>query len=232
MASLEEGNHQLRQEIEKLQERHRAISAAVPSEKTPWNVVVEYFRFFRFGYRKPSPTRELSKDMQPSAQLNFLRATMAPDVVFNAGHGLKSIMTNWEYFTLWFQDVEIELNGLVKSGMGSFVASITTSFTITERSLNQIFPSLIKCRDSEGSPLGPKLLGQRIVMRGSTRFDWDSSYGRVVSVISESDMLTPMLNILGCLEDVSQVFERSLISLTSNYGQTYEQRSLEKYPYH
>ncbi|CAI5718120.1 unnamed protein product [Peronospora destructor] len=210
-ASLEEGNHKLRREIEQLQERHRAISAAVPSEKTPWNVVVEYFRFFRFGYQNPTPTRELSKDMQPSAQLNFLQATMAPDVVFNAEHGVESIMTNWEYFTLWFQDVEIELNGLVKSGMGSFVASTTTSFTITERSLDQIFPSLIKCRDTEGSLLGPKLLGQRIVMRGSTRFDWDNSYGRVVSVISESDMLTPMLNILGCLEDVSQVFERSLI---------------------
>ncbi|CAI5746278.1 unnamed protein product [Peronospora destructor] len=149
--------------------------------------------------------------MQPSARLNFWQATMAPDVVFNAEHGVESIMTSWEYFTLWFQDVEIELNGLVKSGMSSFIASTTTSVTITKRSLDQIFPSLIKCRDSEGSPLGPKLLGQRIVMRGSTRFDWDNSYGRVVSIISESDMLTPMLNILGCLEDVSQVFERSLI---------------------
>ncbi|RQM17596.1 hypothetical protein DD237_003135 [Peronospora effusa] len=217
-ASLEEGNHQLRKEIEKLQERHRAISAAVPSKKTPWNVVVEYFRFFRFGYQKPTPTRESMKNMQPSAQLTFLQTTMAPDVVFNSGHGVESIMTNWEYFTLWFQDVEIELIGLVKSGMSSFIASITTSFTITERSLDQIFPSLIKCRDSEGLPLGPKLLGQRIVMRASTRFDWDYSYGRVVSVISESDILTPMLNILGSLEDVSQVFERSLISLTPNCG--------------
>ncbi|CAI5746277.1 unnamed protein product [Peronospora destructor] len=34
-ASLEEENHKLRREIEKLQKRHRAISAAVPSERTP-----------------------------------------------------------------------------------------------------------------------------------------------------------------------------------------------------
>ncbi|CAH0516276.1 unnamed protein product [Peronospora belbahrii] len=213
--SLEMGNSKLQNEIAKLQERQRAICSAIPSEKTPWNVVVEYFRLFRFGYREPVSFEGLSEDLQPSAQLTFLQATMTPDVLFNAGRGVESMMKNWKSFTLWFQDVEIELHGLGRCGLSSFVASITTSFTITEFSLRQVFPCLLKGDRSDISSLGQKLLGQRIVMRGSTRFDWNDSYGRVTSIISESDMLTPMLHIVGCLEDVSRVFEGSLISLSS-----------------
>lgn len=213
--TLEEETRQLQQQIEKLEQRRRSIAEAVPTEKTLWNVVVEYFRLFRYGLREPMPARQ-TQEIQPCAQLDFLRATMAPDVLFNAGRGVESIMRNWKYFTLWFLDVEIELNGLKKGGPDSLIASITTSFTITERSLMTVFPHLCtpearSQRGRDGLPLA-KLLGQRITMRGLTRFDWDAGYGRVTSVISESDMLTPTLRILGSLEDVSRVFEKSLIS--------------------
>ncbi|GMF27632.1 unnamed protein product [Phytophthora lilii] len=219
--SLEEENRQLQQEIQKLEQRRRSVAEAVPTEKTLWDVAVEYFRLFRFGLREPALPQQSSKtqEMPACAQLDFLRATMAPDVMFNAGRGVESIMRNWKYFTLWFQDVEIELEGLKRGGEDSLIASMTTSFTITERSLLTVFPHLCSkdaVRTAEGFSLADKLLGQRIVMRGLTRFDWDGGYGRV---ISESDMLTPMLRILGSLEDVSRVFEKSLISLTPYRGQ-------------
>ncbi|KAE8986612.1 hypothetical protein PR003_g24949 [Phytophthora rubi] len=218
--TLEEEARVLQQQIEKLGERRRSIAEAVPSEKTLWNVVVEYFRLFRYGLREPLVARQ-SQEVQPCAQLDFLRATMAPDVLFNAGRGVESIMRNWKYFTLWFHDVEVELDDMKKGGPDSLIASITTSFTITKRSLLTVFPHLCsqEAREGGGLLLAKKLLGQRITMRGLTRFDWDAGYGRVTSVISESDMLTPMLRILGSLEDVSRVFERSLISLTPYRGQ-------------
>ncbi|KAG7388573.1 hypothetical protein PHYPSEUDO_012210 [Phytophthora pseudosyringae] len=189
-AQLEEETRQIEQQIQKLERRSRAVSTATPLEQTLWQVAVEYFRLFRFGTRG---------DAEQCVQLDFLRATMATDVLFNAGRGLESVSRNWKYFTLWFRDVEVELNGLKKGGYSRSCAA--------------------RKEGTAGSPLADKLLGQRIVMRGVTRFDWDAGYGRVTSVTSESDMLTPMLRILGSLEDVSRVFKGSLISLTPYRGQ-------------
>ncbi|KAK1935467.1 bZIP transcription factor 1 [Phytophthora citrophthora] len=212
MTTLEESNRELQQEILQLEKRRRAIFAAVPSEKTLWNVAVEYFRVFQYGFRASDLTNNKS-----SVQLDFLRASMAPDVLYNAGRGVEAILKNWTYFSLWFKDVEVQLDGLKKNGQESLIAKTTTTFIITEKTVANVFPHLTG-PNADGLLAG-KLLGQKIVLQGSTRFDWDSGYGRVTSVISESDMLTPMLRVLGSLEDVSKVFEKSLISLTPYRGQ-------------
>ncbi|KAK1935471.1 bZIP transcription factor 1 [Phytophthora citrophthora] len=204
-AQLEGETEKLQKEIQKLEQRRRAVFSAFPSNKTLWNVAVEYFRLFRYGL--PGSAH--------SEQFKFLRESMAPTVLFNAGRGVDSVMRNWKYFSLWFQDAQVELDGLAKRGVDYLIASITTSFTITQRSLTTVFPHLCT---PQTRTLAAKLLGQRIVMQGLTRFDWDPSCGRVTSVISESDMLTPMLKLLGSLEDVSKVFEKSLISLTPYRG--------------
>ncbi|KAG1690143.1 hypothetical protein DVH05_028351 [Phytophthora capsici] len=209
---LEGEAQELRKEIQKLEQHRRAVSSVFPSNQTLWKVVVEYFRLFRHGLAGSAH----------SEQFKFLRASMAPTVLFNAGRGVDSIMRNWKYFSLWFQDAQVELNGLEKGGVDSLIASITTSFTITQRSLTTVFPHLCT---AQARPLADKLLGQRIVMQGLTRFDWDPAYSRVTSVISESDMLTPMLELLGSLEDVSTVFEKSLISLTPYRGNIVMDRS-------
>ncbi|OWZ20871.1 hypothetical protein PHMEG_0004670, partial [Phytophthora megakarya] len=48
-----------------------------------------------------------------------------------------------------------------------------------------------------------KLLGQRLVMHGSVRFSWNSSVNRVDGLLSQSDMVTPLLQLLGNIDDVS-----------------------------
>jgi hypothetical protein len=225
--SLAAGNRQLEQDIKALQKRQRAISSAVPTEKTAWSVAVEYFRLFQFGLRvsEVSKRANAASEAKPSVQLDFLRATMAPDVLYNAGRGVESIMRNWQYFSLWFKDVELELDGLKRSGMDSLIAKTTTRFTITERTLSTVFPHLCgEAANDAYAGLADKLRGKTLVMRGSMRFDWDSGYGRVASVTSESDMLTPMLKLLGSLEDVSKVFEKSLISLTPYRGQAQQKK--------
>ncbi|KAG3143633.1 hypothetical protein PC128_g24546 [Phytophthora cactorum] len=137
---LERETQQLRQEIEKLEQRRRPVLTAVPPNKYLWSVVVE--TWYRVDYE----------------ELEVLYT-----VVSRRGGGAS-----------WSQE---EREG-----------------------------------GNARSPLADKLLGQRIVARGSTRFDWGTGDDRVTSIISESDMLTPMLLILGNLEDVSKVFEKSLIS--------------------
>ncbi|EGZ08017.1 hypothetical protein PHYSODRAFT_374496, partial [Phytophthora sojae] len=54
------------------------------------------------------------------------------------------------------------------------------------------------------------LLGQRLVVVTTTRFEWDEANGRINSVYSTNDIVTPLLKILGNLEDVARVMKKPL----------------------
>ncbi|EGZ29312.1 hypothetical protein PHYSODRAFT_471648 [Phytophthora sojae] len=198
LPTREKDTQQLWAEIHTLRYQRLGLPAGVTTKKGLWDVVADYFRQFRHGLHASANVR--------TVQLDFVRTTMATDVVFNTEYGIEAMRRSW-CFLRWFDDVEVELENLQKSSKMSLNATMTTSVTITNRTLSNVFPYLKK-----SSSLACKLVGQRIVMRGSARFDWDSSTSRVTSVISQSDMLTPMLRLLGSFEDVSQVFDQALIS--------------------
>ncbi|KAF1775799.1 hypothetical protein GQ600_24580 [Phytophthora cactorum] len=48
-------------------------------------------------------------------------------------------------------------------------------------------------------------------MRGAVHFDWDSENGRIARLHHKADLLTPLLELLGSLEEVSSVFENALV---------------------
>ncbi|ETL81708.1 hypothetical protein L917_18017 [Phytophthora nicotianae] len=56
------------------------------------------------------------------------------------------------------------------------------------------------------------MLGKKLVMRGSVLFGWDNTTDKIVSFHSQADMITPMLNLLGNLKDVSCVFSKARIT--------------------
>ncbi|KAG2773419.1 hypothetical protein PC129_g21651 [Phytophthora cactorum] len=201
--TLEEENQQLRGQIENLQRRRRLVSTVRPPKENVWNVALVYFRVFRNGLQ--------SRTQSSRNQFEFLKATMAPDMVFNTGRGPEAMTRTWKCISLWFQDAELELEGMEKGPTGSLIAATTTRVTVTERTLRNVFPHLW-VKSGKYKELAEKLLGQRIVMRGSIQFDWDSTHRRVRSVIAQSDLLRPMLGIVGSLEDVTQVFDKAIIS--------------------
>lgn len=209
--SLEEKTRQMREEIEKLQQRPRAVSSAISTEENVWSVATEYIRLFPYGLKMAaSMSTPTSSSSQPSAQQDFFRNAMAPDVVFNASRGTEAMIRSWKCISLSFQDVELELEGLRKRSADSLVAVTTTSVTITERTLRNVFPHLLG--DEKGNKLARKLLNQRISMRGLVCFEWDGAYCRVASLMADSDMLTPIVRLVGSLEEAATVFEKSLIS--------------------
>ncbi|OWY93172.1 hypothetical protein PHMEG_00037532, partial [Phytophthora megakarya] len=91
----------------------------------------------------------------------------------------------------------------------SLIAITMTSVTITERTLENVFPHLMRPKHRQ---LGEKLVNQRIVMHGSVHFLWDTVYCRTSGIFSQSDLLTPVASLLGSLEDTSLAFEQALIS--------------------
>ncbi|KAG6944130.1 hypothetical protein JG687_00018025 [Phytophthora cactorum] len=85
---------------------------------------------------------------------------------------------------------------------------MTTSFTISERTLEKVFPHLRNWK----SRVANALLGRRIIANGSTHFEWDPVLGRVSNITTQSDLLTPVLRLVEYLEDVAIVFEKAVVS--------------------
>ncbi|GMF12503.1 unnamed protein product [Phytophthora lilii] len=216
LTSLEKVNRELCEEIDRLEQRRRTICAGIPATWTVWNVAVEYFRLFRFGFQSVasvSPTAE--RGMRASAQLRFLRDAMVLDVNFNGEYGVDTVIHSWKRVSLSFGDVDVELEHLAKNAQGWVTAKTKTRVTITEQTMCTVFPHLRAKTDSSSVDylvVGDKLLGQRLVLHGSTRFEFNGGSDRVTRVVSELDVLTPVLKILGNLVDVARVFERSSIT--------------------
>ncbi|GMF27630.1 unnamed protein product [Phytophthora lilii] len=186
------------------------MSADLVGKENVWHTVVEYFKHFRYGFDLTSSAPSLEK--RPSAQFDFLQTAMVPDVICNTGNGLKHVMKTWKRLSQFFSDVEITLEQLKKDAHGSLVATTKTSLMITEHTLRNVFPHFCAEADSnengsDASSLGRKLIGQRLIVWGSSRFEFDERTGRITSLICMSDMVTPMLKLLGNLEDVSTVFK-------------------------
>ncbi|OWZ19963.1 hypothetical protein PHMEG_0005696 [Phytophthora megakarya] len=207
LITLGKETKQLRAEIESLKGQKHAIELSIPTKDTVWNVVVEYFRVFRHGLPSIDPTS--TYDTESSVQMDFIKSSMTENIMFNWQRGVDALLQSWSKVTLWFQDVEVTLTGIKKCGLRSVDATTETSVTITEKTLRYAFPHLCK---GKMSPIVLKLLNQRIIMPGETRFEWDIAFGRVIAVTAQSDMLMSILTLLGNLEDVSRVFERSLVS--------------------
>ncbi|KAG2912587.1 hypothetical protein PC117_g18844 [Phytophthora cactorum] len=206
----------LQEEIQELETQHQDMMRSAPQNKSMWVVGTEYFRLFRHGYMAPMVAPEptlaekpcIRPDKQAHVQLDYLQTSMTPDVTDGNVSGAEALLENWKFLSLNHDDVHVQLKRLEQVAHDSLLAVTTTSVTITENTLRQVYPHLIE----EHSTLNAKLLNQRLVMRGSVRFDWDASCGRMVRVESQIDMLTPMLKLLGSLDDVAYVFDKALLT--------------------
>ncbi|OWY97315.1 hypothetical protein PHMEG_00032191 [Phytophthora megakarya] len=139
---------------------------------------------------------------------------MTPDVRDGLVCGPKAILARWTMFSLYFDDVYVDLQGLEKGRVGnSVVATTITSITISSNSLRLVFPQLVEKGGADSViSLADKLRGQRLEVRGSVVFEWDNTIGRVSKMRSQSDMLTPLLRVFGSLEDASRVFDGAMVT--------------------
>ncbi|OWZ03712.1 hypothetical protein PHMEG_00024507 [Phytophthora megakarya] len=213
MLGMEDTIQLLKDEIRKLQ-LTRQFKSLEPANKTSWSVLTEYFRLFRFGV-KPSGhvAAENMYPIDPQAQHNFLLKTMAPDVTNGIMGGVDGVMKIWEHESLCFPGLWVDIKCLEDGPDGSIIVTTKHNLTISEATLHYMFPHLIH-GDGEYSQLVNKLLGQQLLTHVVVHFEWDSETGRVNSYVSKADIVTPMLRLLGNLEDVSHVFKGSRMTPT------------------
>ncbi|EGZ18070.1 hypothetical protein PHYSODRAFT_499817 [Phytophthora sojae] len=220
---LDQSIRQVQEEIQDLESQRQDILRCAPTNESVWVVATEYFRLFRYGFMAPLMVPEsksasvLSKTnktqnstalKQSNVQLEFLKESMAEDVTDGVACGAEALLENWRLLSLYHNDVHFQLQRLEQKREESLSAVTKTSVTITKNTLRHVYPHL----GIEHPALAAKLLGQRLVMRGTVHFHWDNASGRVVRVESKVDALTPMLKLLGSLENVAIVFERALMT--------------------
>ncbi|RLM97663.1 hypothetical protein BBO99_00004194 [Phytophthora kernoviae] len=118
--------------------------------------------------------------------MDFLRATMAPDVRDGDLCGVEELLQNWKLLSLYFGSVHVHLEHLKSIAIDSLQATTTTSVTITKSTLRYVFPHLNSdgnggVHGGQWSPLAARLVDQRVVMRGSVFFGWDAAAERVAT---------------------------------------------------
>ncbi|OWZ03531.1 hypothetical protein PHMEG_00024725 [Phytophthora megakarya] len=211
---LEKDVRLLQEEVQKLEVQLSSPPPQMSIETTTWNVVVEYFRLFQHGVQVLTPfTDGMDHSLQPGVQRHFLEASATPDVQFGNVCGVDAHLEVWRLCALYHQDFDIRLERLESGAGNALVATTKSKVTITADTLRQAFPHLLQL-DQQGmwSPLVSELLGQKLVIPASTAFKWDEKKQYVVSVEYTADMITPLLQLLGNLEDVCNVFDNALVT--------------------
>ncbi|KAG6946190.1 hypothetical protein JG687_00016846 [Phytophthora cactorum] len=151
----------------------------------------------------------------------FLSATMAPDLDIGARSGIEALTKSWRIFAHAFPGGHIQLESLRQLTSFCLVATTRTSVTLTKQTLQYLFHRLAdgsEANSKRRENIFARLLDQRIVMCGSVRFDWDDTSKRVIGLYTHVDMLSPMLTLLGNLEDVSFVFSGALITPDGDFS--------------
>ncbi|KAF4141999.1 hypothetical protein GN958_ATG08612 [Phytophthora infestans] len=198
----------LRSEIKELETKFNHLIRPLPTP-TSWALASEYFRQLKLYFSSPRTMHKIARQ--------FLRDNMAPDVIDGSLFGVDAQLENWRLLALYFTDVHVDLKGLKTPTPDTLIAATVTSLSITEKKLSLVFPHLNSdgVGGSEGgvwSPLAVRLLDRKIIVQGSALFRWDSTTGKVASIHSQADMISPMLELLGSLEDVSCVFSKARVT--------------------
>ncbi|KAJ8577563.1 hypothetical protein ON010_g1644 [Phytophthora cinnamomi] len=184
---------------------------------TPWSVVTEYFRLFRYALTAYVPVEERCNAPgwqtlhESRAHRDFLQVAMAPDVMFEGRRGADALLEYWRFVSFFLPDFEIVAVNIENGPGDSIVARTKTKVVVREAMLRYAFPKL--ATSDRGRSIAAKLLGQRFETSGAAVFEWDSENGRVLSVDSESDVLTPMMHLLSNAEDLAFTFDEALLTL-------------------
>ncbi|OWZ00121.1 hypothetical protein PHMEG_00028764 [Phytophthora megakarya] len=158
-------------EIKALELKVQDISRS-PNITNIWAIAAEYATYFNDYVSSP--------DTLHATASSFLHGIMAPDVAIGSEFGVEAQLETWKLFALYFADVHLELKGMDMSTTHTLAVRTIISVTITRNTLCRAFPHLSHdgpggTKGSKWSPLANRLLGQKLVMRGSALFGWNNA---------------------------------------------------------
>ncbi|KAL3659167.1 hypothetical protein V7S43_015746 [Phytophthora oleae] len=128
---------------------------------------------------------------------------MAPNVAFDDGYEVDAVLDNWRSRLVHHEKIQVRLVRLEQGPGNLLLAYLIISEVIPRK-------ALLHCLGDEAPEFAWKLLGLELEVPTCVHFRWDEQERRFVSVHYEADMLTPLLKLLGNLEDASAVLNSPL----------------------
>ncbi|KAG7387599.1 hypothetical protein PHYBOEH_008216 [Phytophthora boehmeriae] len=194
-----------------LEKQRLALSCSPLTDSTVWNVAAEYFRLFRHGFNKPESANDaLVCRFDSVNHLAFLQQTMTSNVMIETGSGIEAMMESWSMASRYFDDIDCQLMCLENGPRETLVGTLDVRIDVTLQTLRHVFPHLIE--GEKLTPLAEKMVGHQLYLSSSVYLEWDPLRRRVSSVKYNADFMTPLLQLLGNLEDVSHVFDDANIT--------------------
>ncbi|KAK1928645.1 bZIP transcription factor 1 [Phytophthora citrophthora] len=215
MRELQKSSVTLRQEVQELSQKRYSLCYGADTKNNAWSTVVEYFRLFRHGILiSMSPLVPQVQDQE-----YFLRTVMASDVALGEWSGVDTLIGQWRRYSAYFSSPHLQLKRVEEQPMGVLLAKASLSLTITETTLRSVFPHLLTSTSSENLQLCTRLLGQRLECQYSVSFQWEDVTKRVTGLECKMDWITPLLQVLGNLQDVNICLEKALITPCNLIGE-------------
>ncbi|KAJ8566712.1 hypothetical protein ON010_g6407 [Phytophthora cinnamomi] len=214
---LEKSVKQLHQEVNNLKRRYRDLSSRERSSQSPWSIVAEVFDLLENCFRSPwcmTSTREMMSHPQTRQILAVLERAFAHDAAMGDLRGVDALMEQLRLYSQCFGDPHLQLKRVESVSAGVMAARVELSVTMTELTLKHIFPNLDgKNGGANGGNLYERFLDQRLKCHGSMTSLFDENSERVVRLETKIDLLSPLLRVVGNVEDVIGVLENTRISL-------------------
>ncbi|GMF26493.1 unnamed protein product [Phytophthora lilii] len=218
---LERSVEELHREIDSLKRRYRDLSSRERSNQSPWTIVAEVFRLLGSCFRSPWRISNM-KEMKNHTKTRHILAVLEPafdhDAALGDLIGVDALMEQLQRYSQYFGDTQLHLEHIESIAPGVMVAHARLNVTVTELTLRHIFPHLESSAASqydEHKLLYQRLLGQRLNCPCSLEFLFDEDSNRVVRLVTNVDLASPLLRLLGNYGDVVDVLKRSKITLES-----------------
>ncbi|KAL8009172.1 hypothetical protein Plhal703r1_c01g0001401 [Plasmopara halstedii] len=214
---LEKSTEELHKDLETLKRRYRDLSSRERIIQSPWSIVADVFRLldicFRSSWRMTS-TKEMKFHTETRELLTILERSFASNVAMGELQGVDAMMEQLLLYSQIFQTSWLQLQRIERVAPGVMAARATINLTLTEFTLRHAFPHLEEStsQETDGSSLFLRLLDQQLECRCSLTFFFDEESDRVVRLAASVDLMTPLLQVLGTLEDVKTVLEHARIS--------------------
>ncbi|GMF45253.1 unnamed protein product [Phytophthora fragariaefolia] len=218
---------QLRHEVPMLEKQYNRLVSGV--KLSVWYVVMQYFHIFRNGVRPSGQTASgpeaWLQNSEAQQQLSFLQSSISDNVLVGEQRGIDALLEQLKRYTRYFDDLQVQMEHVTRVSKDFIAATASLNVTISEFTLEQVFPHLVPsdgdhhtAQGDKAAILRSKLLGQRLFLPFRLSFHWDEQSERVVQMECAVDLVTPLLKIVDTLADVAFVLERARVSQSGALG--------------
>jgi hypothetical protein len=173
----------------------------------------EYFAQFSHGYASSTGARSETTD-------RYVASVFRSDVFCREFQGLQYFMDQWEKYTIFHRDLQLELHSMrlvdadkTRSNAVNVQAIAEISFTFTLDSFRFLYPSLYakSLRNSTEQDLVHALVGRRACLPLELVLNFDT-HGQVLAFETRVDLVSPLLQLLHCPSAALYVFQSSIMT--------------------